>query len=103
MPIAKPLISIAGAILVAAGVFTRIGSNDPAQPGPLAGVENAVVGTIEEGLEFLSVAIDTVLPYRLPEVMPNGDIIIRYTPLPEAPSPVPVPVDEPPVVEMSDT
>lgn len=103
MPIAKPLISIAAAILVAAGVFTRVGSNDPAQPGPLAGVEKAVVGTIEQGLEFLSVAIDTVLPYRLPEVLPNGDIIIRYTPLPETPPPAPVPEDESPALETSDT
>jgi hypothetical protein len=103
VPLTKPLISIAAAILVAAGVFTRVGGSDPAQPSPLAGVEEAVVGTIEKGLEFLSVAVDTVLPYRLPEVLPNGDIIIRYAPLPETPPAEPVPEDESPVLETSET
>ncbi len=88
MPIAKPLISIA-ALLVAADVFTRVDGSDPTQPGPLARVEKAIAGTVDQGLEFLSVAIDTVLPYKLPEVLPNGDIIIRYTPSPEPAAPVP--------------
>lgn len=100
MPVVKPLISVAAALLVAAGVFTRVGEGNPAQSGPLVWVENAVVGTVETGLEFLSTAIDTVFPYRAPEVLPNGDIIIRYMPPPEAP---PVPEPEPPALETSET
>jgi hypothetical protein len=97
----KTFIAIAAAGLIAIGVAANAhaqattGSEAPPK-GPLDDIQQSVVSAIEKGLSLLSTAIGKVLPYKLPEVLPNGDIIIRYVP-PEPPPPPPAepPADEP--------
>jgi hypothetical protein len=98
----KKFIAIAGAGLIAVGVAANAFAqpttgSEPPPKGPLDDLQQSVVSAIEKGLNLLSVAIGKVLPYKLPEVLPNGDIIIRYVPPePEPPSPAPAaPTDEP--------
>jgi hypothetical protein len=98
----KKFIAIAGAGLLAVGVAANAygqatTGSEPPPKGPLDDLQQSVVSAIEKGLNLLSVAIGKVLPYKLPEVLPNGDIIIRYVPPePEPASPPPVaPTDEP--------
>ena len=97
----KTFIAVAAAGLIAAGAAANAhaqattGSEPPAK-GPLDDIQQSVVSAIEKGLDILSIAIGKVLPYKLPEVLPNGDIIIRYVP-PEPPPapPAETPTDEP--------
>jgi hypothetical protein len=98
----KKFIAIAGAGLLAVGVAANAYAqgttgSEPPPKGPLDDLQQSVVSAIEKGLNLLSVAIGTVLPYKLPEVLPNGDIIIRYVPPepPPAPPPADTPADEP--------
>jgi hypothetical protein len=76
VPLAKPLISLAIASLFAVSAFLQ--SHDPAGQGTLSRVKQAVVGTIGNGIDWMSGAIASVLPYQLPEVQPNGDIVIKH-------------------------
>lgn len=45
--------------------------------GPLSETEEAIVGALRRTMELLSSTLDSVIVYELPEVLPNGDIIIR--------------------------
>ena len=85
------------AIGVAAGAHAQATTTEPQPKGPLDDIQQSVISAIEKGLNILSVAIGKVLPYKLPEVLPNGDIIIRYVPPepPPVPPPADVPADEP--------
>jgi hypothetical protein len=95
----KTFIAIAGAGLIAIGVAANAHAQpttgtEPPPKGPLDDIQQSVVSAIEKGLNLLSIAIGKVLPYKLPEVLPNGDIIIRYVP-PEPPPEPPPATDEP--------
>ena len=96
----KTFIAIAGAGLIAIGVaanaHAQATTTEPQPKGPLDDIQQSVISAVEKGLSILSVAIGKVLPYKLPEVLPNGDIIIRYVP-PEPPPapPAETPTDEP--------
>jgi len=89
---AKLLMSIATVGVLTTGLasnfFVARDSSLAAEPKSLSEIQTAVVDAIATGLSFLSTAIGTVLPYKLPEVLPNGDIIIRYVPPPESSSPI---------------
>lgn len=57
--------------------------------GPLSETEEAIVDALRRTMELLSSTIDSVIVYELPEMLPNGDIIIRRKrPLPEQPPPM---------------
>lgn len=45
--------------------------------GPLGETEEAIVEALKRTLELLSKTLDTLTIYELPEILPNGDIIIR--------------------------
>jgi hypothetical protein len=96
----KTFIAIAGAGLIAIGLaanaHAQATTTEPPPKGPLDDIQQSVISAIEKGLNLLSVAIGKVLPYKLPEVLPNGDIIIRYVPPEPPPAPPPeTPTDEP--------
>lgn len=101
MSVRKTFIAIAGASVIAIGVaasaHAQATTGEPPPKGPLDDIQQSVISAIEKGLNILSVAIGKVLPYKLPEVLPNGDIIIRYVPPepPPAPPPADAPTDEP--------
>lgn len=64
----------------------------PASEGALARIERAVTEALQRGLDRLDQAMDATLPYEMPEVLPNGDILIRRTkPAPAPPQAVPAP------------
>ena len=48
--------------------------------GPLGETEEAIVEALKRTLELLSKTLDTLTIYELPEILPNGDIIIRRKP-----------------------
>jgi hypothetical protein len=75
VPILKPVISIAiaGAVAVSAYVHLTDG-----QRGKIATVEKAVMDTVDSGIGWLSGTIAAWVPYRLPQVQPNGDIVIKH-------------------------
>ena len=97
----KTFIAIAGAGVIAIGVaasaHAQATTTEPQPKGPLDDIQQSVVSALEKGLNLLSIAIGKVLPYKLPEVLPNGDIIMRYVPPepPPAPPPTDAPADEP--------
>lgn len=83
MPILKPVISIAIAGAVAASAYTHLTDG---QRGKIATVEKAVMDTVDSGIGWLSGTIAALVPYRLPQVQPNGDIVIKHL-TPESPQP----------------
>jgi hypothetical protein len=96
----KTFIAVAGAgviaICLAASAHAQATTgSEPPPKGPLDDIQQSVISAIEKGLNILSVAIGKVLPYKLPEVLPNGDIIIRYVPPEPPPPPLPPPADAP--------
>ena len=75
MPILKPVISIAVAGAVAVSAYTHLSEG---QRGTIATVEKAVINTVDSGIGWLSGTIATLVPYRLPQMQPNGDIVIKH-------------------------
>jgi hypothetical protein len=67
---------LAGAILTAAPAASSFAQDAPA-PKPLSETEQTIVNTLSRAMSFLSRSFDKVMIYELPEVLPNGDIIIR--------------------------
>ncbi|MEW6256398.1 MAG: hypothetical protein AB1592_10600 [Pseudomonadota bacterium] len=64
----------------------------PAPEGALSRIERAVTEALQRGLDRIDQALDATLPYEMPEVLPNGDILIRRTkPAPAPPQAVPAP------------
>ncbi len=96
MSATKPFILTVGVGLLSIAIAAGASAQEPTITDPPKGaldeLEKSVVSAIEKGLQLISVAIGTVLPYKLPEVLPNGDIIIRYSPPPPVPE---VPAEEP--------
>ena len=93
MPIAKTLVSLGTAGVLAGGLATqfspRAESWDAQLLKPIGEIQSAALGAVKNGLAFLSTTIRTVVPYELPEFLSNGDIIIRHVPpSDEAPPPV---------------
>ena len=67
----------------------------PRKKGPLSDTEEAIVKAIERTLDLLSRTFDSVTSYGMPEVLPNGDIIIRRRPnKDESPDGQPAPGDQ---------
>jgi hypothetical protein len=75
---------IAAAVAIAA-MPDRSSSEDPSQPAPdaegrksqpLQEAEQAILDALRRTLELLQHTFDTVIIYELPEILPNGDIII---------------------------
>ena len=75
MPILKPVISMAIAGAIALSAYAHLSDN---QLGRIASVEKAVVDTVGFGFGWLSETISDWVPYRLPEMQPNGDIVIKH-------------------------
>ena len=85
VPILKPVISIAVAGVVALSAYAHL---DEGQRGKVASVEKAVMDTVGSGIDWVSATIAAWVPYRLPRMEPNGDILIKRLP-PEQPPPAP--------------
>ena len=101
MPILKPVISIAiaGAVAVSAYVHLTDG-----QRGKIATVEKAVMDTVDSGIGWLSGTIAAWVPYRLPQVQPNGDIVIKHlSPAEPQPAERSPPDVQPPVAAPTNT
>lgn len=88
-------------VIVARTASSQEGQGEPApgtevpNGGPLSETEEAIVDALRRTMELLSSTIDSVIVYELPEVLPNGDIIIRRKQrLPEEEPPT-EPEDEP--------
>lgn len=88
MPILKPVISIAVAGAIAFSAYARL--ND-GQRGQLASVEKAVVDTVDSGWQWVSATVAAWVPYRMPEVQDNGDIVIKRLSPDHAPPAEPAP------------
>jgi hypothetical protein len=52
------------------------GTTDP-NGSPLSETEQAIVSALRHTMDLLSSTFDSVVVYELPEILPNGDIIIR--------------------------
>lgn len=73
----------------------------PASESAITRIERAVTEALHRGLDRLDQALDATLPYEMPEVLPNGDILIRRSkPAPAPPQAVPAPATPP--VQKSD-
>ncbi len=75
MPILKPIVSIAVAGAVLASAYTHLSGE---QRGQIASVEKTVLATVGSGFDWVAGTVAAWLPYRLPEVQPNGDIVIKH-------------------------
>jgi hypothetical protein len=66
------------ALLLPVGVpgMSALGQ-DAARKEPLGDTEQAIVDALTRTLELLSRTFDQVMIYEVPELLPNGDIIIR--------------------------
>jgi hypothetical protein len=78
------------ALLVAAPVALRAEEPAPAPRDPLADTEDAIVRALTRTMDLLSRTFDRVMIYETPELLPNGDIIIRRK-RPKPPEPAPAP------------
>jgi len=96
VPILKPVISIAIAGVLALSAYAHL---DEGQRGTIASVEKVVVDTVGSGIAWVSGTIAAWVPYRLPHMEPNGDIVIkRLSPAQPPPVEKSVPEIEPPPV-----
>lgn len=59
----------------------------PPQSAPLSALEETIVHALKQAMSLLSATMETVVPYDLPEVLPNGDIIIRRKQIDESGEP----------------
>jgi hypothetical protein len=74
--------------LAAAGAHAE--GTAPTQKDPLAETEDAIVRALTRTMDLLSRTFDRMMIYEAPELLPNGDIIIRRKrPQPPEPSPAP--------------
>jgi hypothetical protein len=83
LPILKPIISIAIAGGVALSAYTHLSDG---QRGKIASAGEAVMATVDSGIGWLTGTVAAWVPYRMPHVEPNGDIVIKRL-LPERPQP----------------
>lgn len=86
----KGLLRTAAVVVALAGspAWSQTGTT-PAEPEQQSSIEQMIVEGLTKALNMISFAWGTVVPYALPEVLPNGDIIIRRKP------PQTAPTDEP--------
>ncbi|OYZ90809.1 MAG: hypothetical protein B7X99_16570 [Rhizobiales bacterium 17-65-6] len=67
-----------------------------AQESAITRIERAMTEALHRGLDRIDQALDATLPYDMPEVLPNGDILIRRSkPAPVSPQPAPDPAAPP--------
>lgn len=81
---------LVAALLAAAPAGARADGASPSQKDPFADTEDAIVRALTRTMDLLSRTFDRVMIYEAPELLPNGDIIIRRK-RPKAPEPSPGP------------
>jgi sugar/nucleoside kinase (ribokinase family) len=91
VPILKPVISLAVAGALALSAYAQLNQG---QRGTIASVEKAVVDTVGSGIGWMSTTIAAWVPYRLPRMEPNGDIVIKRLSPDQAPPAAQAPVEE---------
>ena len=69
--------ALLAAVLSAAVPGLPASAQDATQKEPLGDTEQAIVDALTRTLELLSRTFDQVMIYEVPELLPNGDIIIR--------------------------
>ena len=73
------------AVALLAGLPAAAAQN-AAPKEPLADTEQAIVDALTRTMELLSRTFDQVMIYEVPELLPNGDILIRHKrPKPDRP------------------
>src|SRR3546814_5644910 len=89
----RPVSTILVALLLAAtpGAVTHAQSDEAPPPSPSERLQEGAIAIID-GLRML---MDQLQSYQSPEVLPNGDIIIRRNPPADADQPPPRSDDEP--------
>ncbi|TCT02224.1 hypothetical protein [Aquabacter spiritensis] len=91
-----PLVCAALAIPSLAFAQTSPPPAPPASESAISRIERAVTDALQRGLDRLDQALDATLPYEMPEVLPNGDILIRRVkPAPVPPQATPNPATPP--------
>jgi hypothetical protein len=92
MRVQRPIVLMlmVAAWLVAVPAGARADTSQPPEKDPLADTEEAIVRALTRTLDLLSRTFDRVMIYETPELLPNGDILIRRKrPKPAEPSPPP--------------
>jgi len=83
-------VAVALALATYGGLAWSQTETAPSKPEPASEIEQMLVDGLTTAVNMISYAWGSVIPYALPEVMPNGDIIIRHksskTPPTEEPS-----------------
>ncbi len=94
MPILKPIISLAVAGAIVSSAYSHLTEG---QRGQIAAAGRTVMETVDSGVSWLSATFAALVPYRLPQLQPNGDIVIkRLPPEPGRPAERPLPDASPP-------
>ena len=65
------------AIAMLAGLPATAAAQAAAPKEPLSDTEQAIVDALTRTMELLSRTFDQVMIYEVPELLPNGDILIR--------------------------
>ena len=65
------------AVALLAGLPAAAAAQNAAPKEPLAETEQAIVDALTRTMELLSRTFDQVMIYEVPELLPNGDILIR--------------------------
>lgn len=79
-------LGLTGCILLGGGSLALAQTaGEPASPSPqqqstFSKVEKTLADYLQKGMNLFSSTVETVVPYKAPEVLPNGDIIIRRAP-----------------------
>jgi hypothetical protein len=87
-PVRRSGLPFACAVLAMPSLAFAQASTPPApsaSESAISRIERAVTEALHRGLDRLDQALDATLPYDMPEVLPNGDILIRRS----KPAPVP--------------
>jgi hypothetical protein len=84
------------AVAMLAGLPTAAAAQGAAPKEPLSDTEQAIVDALTRTMELLSRTFDQVMIYEVPELLPNGDILIRRKhPKPDRPEEMlPAPDDD---------
>lgn len=70
-------VAVALTLASSAGVASSQTETAPLERKPPSEIEQMLVDGLTKALNMLSYTWGSVVPYALPEIMPNGDIIIR--------------------------
>lgn len=85
MPNAQRLMAAGLAVLLLSSAALAQNAGEPAAPAQppesnLSRIEKALTDYVQRAFDLFTTTFGTLVPYEAPEVLPNGDIIIRRVP-----------------------